>query len=72
MAYSTKRLSDEDRAYWEKKAKAAVPYTEEEADDIAFDDPRMEDDHESARFDAYMALKILAEDNELRKKDEHP
>lgn len=70
MAYLIKRLRPERRKYWEDCLKKAIPYTEEEADSIAFDDPRAEDEHESARFDAYMALKILAEDDELKRKEE--
>lgn len=69
MAYLTERLSDEDRAYWEEVAKAAIPYTEEEEENIKLDDPMMETEKEFARSHAYIALKILAEDDELRRKE---
>lgn len=64
MAYITKRLSDEDRKYWEEVLKKAVPYTKEEMDELLFDG---EIDEESlAREDAYMAQRYLEEDDELR------
>ena len=66
MAYLTKRLSVEDRNYYEKRAKVAVPYTEEEADSIMLDDPRMEIKSEIERYGAYFALKVLAEDDALK------
>ncbi len=70
MEYITKRLSDESRKYWEQVSKSAIPYTEEEMESIAFDDPRMDIPDEVARYDAYIAQKMLAEDDELRRKEE--
>jgi len=64
MAYITQRLSDEDRKYWEECLRKAIPYTEEEMDGLPFDgDPDSED---RDRADAYVAQKILAEDDALR------
>ncbi len=70
MAYLTKRLSPERRKYWEECLTKAVPYTEEEEENISLDDPTMETEHEFARHRSYMAQKILAEDDELRRKEE--
>lgn len=41
MEYLTKRLSDEQREYWEEQLAKAVPYTQEESDAIPFDSDPM-------------------------------
>lgn len=64
MAYITKRLNDEERAYWEGCLRKAAPYSQEKMDDLPFDGDS--DDEEWERELAFIAQKVLAEDDALR------
>lgn len=64
MAYITKRLNAEERAYWEECLRKAVPYSQEKMDDLPFDGDS--DDEEWERELAFIAQKVLAEDDALR------
>ena len=57
-----KRLSKENRAYWEEVLSQAEPYSKEEADKLEFDGPYSFD-----RMNATLAKKFLEDDDRLKK-----